>query len=94
MNKILEKLGQYGIVPVVVLNDSKDAEPLADALCEGGLACAEVTFRTEAAAESIRIMSEKQPRNVSWCWYSPYNRTGRRIRCRWSKIYRKPWIKP
>ena len=61
MNKILEKLGQYGIVHVVVLNDSKDAEPLADALCEGGLACAEVTFRTEAAAESIRIMSEKHP---------------------------------
>ena len=53
MNKILEKLGQYGIVPVVVLNDSKDAEPLADALCEGGLACAEVTFRTEAAAEQV-----------------------------------------
>ena len=61
MNKTLEKLGQYGIVPVVVLNDSKDAEPLADALCEGGLACAEVTFRTEAAAESIKIMSEKHP---------------------------------
>lgn len=61
MNEVLEKLGQYGIVPVVVLNDSKDAEPLADALCEGGLACAEVTFRTEAAAESIRIMSEKHP---------------------------------
>lgn len=61
MNKVLEKLGQYGIVPVVVLNDSKDAEPLADALCEGGLACAEVTFRTEAAAESIKIMSEKHP---------------------------------
>jgi 2-dehydro-3-deoxyphosphogluconate aldolase/(4S)-4-hydroxy-2-oxoglutarate aldolase len=61
MNEILEKLGQYGIVPVVVLNDSKDAEPLADALCEGGLACAEVTFRTKAAAESIKIMSEKHP---------------------------------
>ena len=61
MNEVLEKLGQYGIVPVVVLNDTKDAEPLADALCEGGLACAEVTFRTEAAAESIRIMSEKHP---------------------------------
>ena len=44
-----------------MLNDSKDAEPLADALCEGGLACAEVTFRTEAAAESIKIMSEKHP---------------------------------
>lgn len=61
MNEILEKLGKYGIVPVVVLNDSKDAEPLADALCEGGLACAEVTFRTEAAAESIKIMNEKHP---------------------------------
>lgn len=61
MNETLEKLGQYGIVPVVVLNDSKNAEPLADALCEGGLACAEVTFRTEAAAESIKIMSEKHP---------------------------------
>ena len=61
MNETLEKLGQYGIVPVVVLNDSKDAEPLADALGEGGLACAEVTFRTEAAAESIKIMSEKHP---------------------------------
>ena len=61
MNETLEKLGQYGLVPVVVLNDSKDAEPLADALCEGGLACAEVTFRTKAAAESIKIMSEKHP---------------------------------
>lgn len=61
MNEVLEKLGQYGIVPVVVLNDSKDAAPLADALCDGGLACAEVTFRTEAAADSIRIMTEKHP---------------------------------
>lgn len=61
MNEVLEMLGQYGIVPVVVLNDSKDAAPLADALCDGGLACAEVTFRTEAAADSIRIMTEKHP---------------------------------
>ena len=61
MNEVLEKLGQYGIVPVVVLNDSKDAAPLADALCEGGLACAEVTFRTEAAADAIRIMTKKHP---------------------------------
>ena len=61
MNEVLEKLGQYGIVPVVVLNDSKDAAPLADALCDGGLACAEVTFRTETAADSIRIMTEKHP---------------------------------
>ena len=61
MNQILEQLGTYGIVPVVVLQDAAKAEPLAKALCKGGLACAEVTFRTDAAEESIRIMSEKFP---------------------------------
>lgn len=45
MNQILEQLGTYGIVPVVVLQDAAKAEPLAEALCKGGLACAEVTFR-------------------------------------------------
>ena len=61
MNEVLKQIGEIGIVPVVVLDDAKDAEPLARALCEGGLPCAEVTFRTSAAAESIRIMSEKFP---------------------------------
>lgn len=61
MNEILEKIQKVGIVPVVVLDDAKDAEPLAQALCEGGLPCAEVTFRTAAAEESIRIMAEKFP---------------------------------
>lgn len=61
MNTVLEQIGKIGIVPVVVLNDAKDAEPLAKALVNGGLPCAEVTFRTEAAEESIRIMSEKYP---------------------------------
>ena len=61
MDKVLEQIQEIGIVPVVVLNDTKDAEPLAKALCDGGLACAEVTFRTAAAEESIRIMSEKFP---------------------------------
>lgn len=61
MDKVLEQIQKIGIVPVVVLNDAKDAEPLAKALCDGGLACAEVTFRTAAAEESIRIMSEKFP---------------------------------
>lgn len=64
MNKILKKLEQFGIVPVVVLEDDKDAALLAKALCDGGLACAEVTFRTAAAEESIRIMSEKFPEMV------------------------------
>lgn len=61
MHEILEKIQKLGIVPVVVLNNSKDAAPLAKALCEGGLPCAEVTFRTDAAEESIRIMAEKFP---------------------------------
>lgn len=58
MNKVLEQFEKIGIIPVVVLDNVKDAKPLAEALCEGGLPCAEVTFRTEAAEESIRVMSE------------------------------------
>ena len=50
---INEQFKEYGVVPVVVLNDAKDALPLAKALVEGGLACAEVTFRTDAAGESF-----------------------------------------
>ena len=61
MNDVLNSIQKLGIVPVVVLNDAKDAAPLAQALVEGGLPCAEVTFRTEAAEESIRIMAEKYP---------------------------------
>jgi len=61
MNDVLLKIQELGIVPVIVLNDAKDAKPLAQALCEGGLPCAEVTFRTAAAEESIRIMSENFP---------------------------------
>lgn len=61
MHEVLEKIQEIGIVPVVVLDDAKDAAPLAKALMDGGLSCAEVTFRTDAAEESIRIMSEQFP---------------------------------
>lgn len=61
MNAVLEKIQKLGIVPVVVLNHVEDAEPLAKALCEGGLPVAEVTFRTDAAEESIRVMKQKFP---------------------------------
>ena len=61
MKSMEQKLEEYGVVPVVVLKDTKDAIPLADALIEGGLPCAEVTFRTDAAEESIRLISEKYP---------------------------------
>ena len=56
-----ETIQKMGVVPVVVLNDVKNAAPLAKALVEGGLPCAEVTFRTEAAEESIRIMASEFP---------------------------------
>ena len=61
MNTVLEKIRKMGIVPVVVIENEKDAVPLADALCNGGLACAEVTFRTAAAGEAIRLMKEAHP---------------------------------
>lgn len=58
---VTETIQNMGVVPVVVLHDAKDAAPLAKALCEGGLPCAEVTFRTDAAEESIRIMTSEFP---------------------------------
>ena len=61
MKTIEEQFYEYAVVPVVVLEDAKDALPLAEALVEGGLPCAEVTFRTDAAEESIRVMSGKYP---------------------------------
>ena len=61
MTEMMEKLKKIGIIPVVVLNDDKDALPLAECLMEGGLPCAEVTFRTAAAEESIRKMAKAYP---------------------------------
>ena len=61
MNDTLKQIGSTGIVPVVVLNKADDAEPLAQALVKGGLSCAEVTFRTDAAEESIRRIAKKFP---------------------------------
>ena len=61
MNEVLTKFQKLGIIPVVKLDDAKDAVPLAKALCEGGLPVAEVTFRTAAAEESIRNMCKAFP---------------------------------
>jgi 2-dehydro-3-deoxyphosphogluconate aldolase/(4S)-4-hydroxy-2-oxoglutarate aldolase len=57
MHKELEKIQKVKIVPVLALPDSRDAMQTADALVQGGLPCAEITFRTAAAADSIRIMA-------------------------------------
>ncbi len=61
MNKVLEQFRKIGIIPVVVLEHADKAAKLADVLCDNGLPCAEVTFRTAAAAECIRIMAEHRP---------------------------------
>ena len=61
MNEILTRIQEIGIIPVVVLDRVEDAIPLGKALCEGGLPCAEVTFRTEAAEEAIGVMSKEFP---------------------------------
>ena len=60
-DRVIEELSKIGIVPVIALEDAADAEPLAKALISGGLPCAEVTFRTEAAEDAIRIITEKFP---------------------------------
>ena len=61
MTEMMKKLQKTGIVPVVVLDRAEDALPLAECLIEGGLPCAEVTFRTAAAEESIRKMAKAYP---------------------------------
>lgn len=58
---MVEELRKIGMVPVIVLDSAEDAAPVADALCKGGIPCAEVTFRTAAAAEVISEMTKSHP---------------------------------
>lgn len=61
MNPILEQLGLIGIIPVVVIEDEANAEPLAQALFDGGLSTMEVTFRTDAARNAITRIANAFP---------------------------------
>lgn len=62
MQRINEQIAAIGIVPVIKLtNPERDAVPLAKALCAGGVAVAEVTFRAEGAERAIRLMKEACP---------------------------------
>jgi 2-dehydro-3-deoxyphosphogluconate aldolase / (4S)-4-hydroxy-2-oxoglutarate aldolase len=58
---IIERARQIGIIPVVSVPKLEDALPLAEALLEGGLPCAEITFRTAAAAESVARIRSRFP---------------------------------
>lgn len=61
MDKILERLASYGVVPVAVLDDCMAVLPLMQALAAGGLPCAEIAFRTPAAEQSIRLAKAAYP---------------------------------
>ncbi len=61
MNEVLEKISAIGIVPVIKIDDVEKAVPLAKALCDGGIPCAEVTFRTEQAAEAMTRITKEFP---------------------------------
>ena len=62
MNELQQKISAIGIVPVIKLNNpTRDAKPLADALCAGGVPVAEVTFRAAGAADAIKIMTKAHP---------------------------------
>jgi 2-dehydro-3-deoxyphosphogluconate aldolase/(4S)-4-hydroxy-2-oxoglutarate aldolase len=54
---IAKAIGALRLVPVIVINEEENAYPLAQALKAGGLPCAEITFRTAAAAGAIRAMA-------------------------------------
>lgn len=58
MTETISRIAGIGIVPVIVLDDPDLARPLGDALAEGGLPCAEVTFRTARAAEALKLMTQ------------------------------------
>jgi len=61
MNKILEQIGEFGIIPVVKIEKAEDALPLGRALLDGDLPIAEITFRTSAAEESIKSLNRELP---------------------------------
>lgn len=61
MQTLLERIHSIRIVPVIAIDDAAQAIPLAKALIAGGIPCAEITFRTAAAAESIVAISAEVP---------------------------------
>ena len=61
MNDILIQIEQFGVVPVVAIDAADHALGLGRALIDGGLPCAEITFRTAAAADAIQAMTSNYP---------------------------------
>ena len=61
MNEWFNRLGEMGIIPVVVIEKAAGAPALGQALLAGGLPCAEITFRTAAAAQAVEAIATKCP---------------------------------
>ncbi|KKA43592.1 MULTISPECIES: bifunctional 4-hydroxy-2-oxoglutarate aldolase/2-dehydro-3-deoxy-phosphogluconate aldolase [unclassified Salinivibrio] len=61
MTELNQRLKAIRIVPVIAINNADDAVPLAKTLVDNGLPCAEITFRTDAAARAIRLMRDAYP---------------------------------
>ena len=61
MNNVLKKIYEFGVVPVVKIERASDAVPLGRALIKGDLPVTEITFRTEAAEEAIKILTQELP---------------------------------
>ncbi|MEQ1938337.1 bifunctional 4-hydroxy-2-oxoglutarate aldolase/2-dehydro-3-deoxy-phosphogluconate aldolase [Mesorhizobium sp. CN5-321] len=64
MNNPIDVIASLGVVPVIAIEKASDAVPLADALLEGGLPVAEITFRTEAAADVLAAIRDARPELV------------------------------
>ena len=61
MNETVQQIGHLGVIPVVAIDKADKAVPLGQALLNGNLPCAEITFRTAAAAEAIEKLSSAHP---------------------------------
>ena len=59
MTSIMDQFEKMRVIPVVAIENARDAAPLADALIEGGLPCAEITFRTAAAIDAMHTMAQR-----------------------------------
>ena len=62
--QIFNELSQFAIIPVIAIDDVESAIPLADALIQGGLPVAEITFRTPVAGEVIKTLQRERPELV------------------------------
>jgi len=62
--ELFEKLNHYGVIPVIAIESVDDAVPMADAMIEGGLPVAEITFRTAAGGDVIARLKKERPKVI------------------------------